>query len=160
AGGDPVVATTDARGVAAWALDALPPPPWTISVFHEDRRYVTLVGVSEPDVLVPLWPNPDRPLAAGFSGRFHSSRFEPSRLNFGLAGATIPGNLVDLDVFVLVGPVETVPIDIGGARSADLSAGLVFGLGNTWFKERYRVEAVPGACADREASREGRCGVR
>src|SRR5690606_22706720 len=127
AGGDPVVATTDARGVAAWALDALPPPPWTISVFHEDRRYVTLVGVSEPDVLVPLWPNPDRPLAAGFSGRFHSSRFEPSRLNFGLAGATIPGNLVDLDVFVLVGPVETVPIDIGGARSADLSAGLVFG---------------------------------
>lgn len=160
AGGDPVVATTDARGVAAWALDALPPPPWTISVFHEDRRYVTLVGVSEPDVLVPLWPNPDRPLAAGFSGRFHSSRFEPSRLNFGLAGATIPGNLVDLDVFVLVGPVETVPIDIGGARSADLSAGLVFGLGNTWFKERYRVEAVPGACADREASRKGRCGVR
>lgn len=159
-GGGPILGSTDERGVASWGLDDLPPPPWTVSIFHETYRYVTLFDVSTRDILVPVSPNPDAPLAAGFSGRFESDLFEPSRLNFGLAGASIPGNLIDLDVFMLVGPIENVEIDIGGARSADLSAGLVFGLGNTWFKERYRVEALPGACEDREATQEGRCGHR
>lgn len=155
----PALATTDARGEASLERGALPARR-TVSVFHEDHTYVTLVDVEADDLLVPLLPNPDGPLAGGFSGAFRSELFEASRLNFGLAGASFPGNLLDLDVFVLVGPVERVEIDIGGARSADVSAGLVIGLGNTWFKERYRVEALPGACEDREASASGRCGFR
>lgn len=156
----PLLGQTDARGVVLLERDTLPPPPWTVSVFHDDYTYVSLFDVSGDDLLVPLARNPEPPLAGGFTGRFESALFEPSRLNFGLAGASIPGNLVDLDVSILVGPIERVEIDIGGARSADLSAGLVFGLGNTWFKEEYRVEALPNACADRRASAEGRCGHR
>lgn len=152
--------TTDERGLAIFDRDALPPAPRIVSVFHEGYSYVSLFDVSSSDILVPLSRNPERPLAGGFTGTFKSELFEPSRLNFGLAGASFPGNLIDLDVFILVGPIERVEIDIGGARSADLSAGLVFGLGNTWFKESYRVEALPNACADRLASQEGRCGYR
>lgn len=159
-GADPIAATTDARGMLLLERDELPPTPWTISLFHDDYTYLSLFDVSGADLLFPLAPNPEPPLAGGFSGSFDSALFEPSRLNFGLAGASIPGNLIDLDVSILVGPVERVEIDVGGARSADLSAGLVFGLGNTWFKEDYRVEALPNACADRAASREGRCGHR
>jgi|GEM_PF-2260928 len=155
----PALATTDARGEASFERGSLPTPR-TLSVFHEDYAYVTLVEIEEDDLFVPLLPNPDGPLAGGFSGAFRSPLFEASRLNFGLAGASFPGNLLDLDAFVLVGPVERVEIDIGGARSADVSAGLVIGLGNTWFKQDYRVEALPGACTDREASAEGRCGHR
>lgn len=158
-GGAPLLATTDGRGEAVFERAAVPSPR-TISVFHEDYTYVSIFGLTGSDHLVPLSPNPETPLAGGFSGAFESALFEPSRLNFGLAGASLPGNLIDVDVSILVGPIERVEIDVGGARSADLSAGLVFGLGNTWFKERYRVEALPGACEDRAASEEGRCGFR
>lgn len=158
-GGAPLLATTDGRGEALFDRAALPSAR-TLSVFHEDYTYVSLVGLTGSDHLVPLSPNPETPLAGGFSGAFESDLFEPSRLNFGLAGASLPGNLIDVDVSILVGPIERVEIDVGGARSADLSAGLVFGLGNTWFKERYRVEALPGACEDRAASEQGRCGFR
>lgn len=159
-GGASVSQDTDAAGLAELPLDALGPAPRTISVFHDDFAYLTVVGVESADVRLPLSRHDVAPLVGGFRGVFDSAFFQPSRLSFGLAGASIPGNLLDLEVAELVGPIERVEIDLGGARSADLSAGLVFGLGNTWFKEVYRATAAAGACDDRAASLAGACGFR
>lgn len=158
-GPTPASRQTGLDGEAIFSSSALPPVPRTVSVLHDDFTWLTLVGTSESDLLVPLRRSltPDR--AGGFVGRFDERAFDPALLNAGLAGMSIPGNLVDLSFTILLGPVGRFDVELGGARKVDLPQGIVLGLGNTWFKPGFQALGLPGSCEDEAATRDGSCGT-
>lgn len=159
AGGSPAIVETGADGAARFAVAELPSPPWTISLFHERFMYLTVVGVEGRDLLVPLRRSITMERAGGIKGRFDPRAFDPALLNAGLVGMSIPGNLVDLSFTMLLGRVERVEIDLGGAREVDIPQGIVLGLGNTWFKDEYQALGLAGNCAEEERVEEGSCGL-
>lgn len=155
----PVRARTGANGVAILQLSQLPAAPRTISVLPADHTWLTLVGTSETDVLVPLRRGLSPERAGGFVGSFDPASFDPALLNAGLVGMSIPGSLVDLSFTVLLGPVARYDVELGGSRKVNLPQGLVLGLGNTWFKPGYQALGLPGSCADDAKTRDGACGT-
>jgi len=146
-------------GAALFSLAELEPGPRIVSVFHHEFMYLTLVGSEGEDLLLPLRRSIPRAGVGGFRGSFDPASFDPSLLNAGLVGMSIPGNLVDLSFTLLLGPVERIRVELGSAREVDVPRGIVLGLGNTWFKADYEAMGMAGVCADRDRTREGRCGT-
>ncbi len=150
---------TGSDGAISFAAADLPAAPRTVSVFHREFTYLTLIGSDEPDLLLPLRRVIAEDRAGGFVGSFDSDVFDPALLNAGLVGMSIPGSLVDLSFSVLLGPVGRFRVDLGGSRDLDIPQGIVLGLGNTWFKPEYQALGLAGSCADLAKTRAGRCGT-
>lgn len=151
--------TTDATGAAAFV--GLANGAKTVSVFHADFSYVTIVGTQRDDLLLQLRRNIPQDTSGGFKGKFGPAElFANSDVHAGVAGTSIPGNLVDLSFEILLGPSITTIINIGGETPVDLPSGITIGLGAQWFKEEYQALGVPGICSDRAKSEAGTCGTR
>ncbi|HOX45924.1 MAG TPA: hypothetical protein PK668_20145 [Myxococcota bacterium] len=150
---DPVTtATTDAQGVVTFtgvapaagsALD--------VTVADQGYGYVTLVGIERNDLIVHVGKMFDDSMAGGYRGEMDFSKIicapgNPCEAKLGLTGPSIPGNLFNLNIDVLIGELIQTDIVLGStAVTAPLPGGLVLGLNATWFKQYYNPTGVPGA---------------
>ncbi len=147
-----LTASTDIDGVADF--DGIEPDignPASISASHPAYHYVTVVNVESNDIIVYLTRLHNLSTAGGFRDEFDFSRIvcEPGdscEVNVGLAGASLSGNLFNMNLDMLLGEQVMVHIELGGT-SEDLlmPAGLALGLNQTWFKEFFSPTAAPGA---------------
>lgn len=136
-------------GVAEFDVDAADTEPKTVSVFHKDYSYTTLVDVTSRDVVVFL---KGKTQAATFSGSKKASDFyklsdlrPTATVRLMLSGGSIPGNLVDIDLDTLIGELVKTQLNFGGTSfEVPLPSGTVIGLGSDLFKSDYSVSVVPG----------------
>ncbi len=158
--GAPVLSgPTDSDGSATFV--AVPAGAKTVSVFHDDYSYVTVVGTTRNDLLIQVRRNIPTDFAGGFKGVFGpEDLFDDNNVHAGVAGTSIPGNLVDLSFEILIGPSIPTIINLGGEQEIDLPSGVTIGLGSQWFKEEYQALGVPGVCSDAAKTRAGACGTR
>jgi hypothetical protein len=150
--GMPQSATTGPSGIAT-----LPTinGDYEVSVFADDFNYLTVQGVRAADLRLPLNPRSGTGPVAGFTGAFDLSRITSAGdFNLGLAGASLAGGLINLDLPKLLGDpfVQRLPIPIpggGGTPDIPLPGGLVvygrvFGL-NIQLKRNYYAQSAGGA---------------
>lgn len=122
-----------------------------VSVFAEGYDYATVFGIEEgTDVLIPIVEARGFAAVGGFTGEMsYDSVTTSGDASLGLAGAALPGNLVDLDLTNLLGdPVNTsISIPGLGGQEVPLPGGLVatidfFGVGE--IKGEYSARSPGG----------------
>jgi hypothetical protein len=151
--------TTDQHGVAeiATIIDAANPADITVS--HREYHYVTLRGVEEFDVLVPLRKlyhldfNFDPPARITHGRKvtlnFDMIQCEPPLntcdVSYGLAGISIPGSLSNMSFDTIIGDTIMTTVELGGSKEEiPLPAGLTLCLNQTCFKEFCYALGIPG----------------
>ncbi|HEY3448562.1 MAG TPA: hypothetical protein VGK67_19555 [Myxococcales bacterium] len=133
-------------------------PPATITVFHQDYAYVTVAGLTKTDVLVPVRKSADATKGGGFQGRF--TNFPGQDIAFGLAGTSIAGNYLDLDLDAVVGRLVDTSVTFSGETFlTPLPTGSMLAVGGTDFKAAYQAWGVAGSCLDEAATLAGTCGT-
>lgn len=140
--------STDASGVAT--LDA-PQDAYTLSVFAGDYNYITIHGLDVADVRIPLSKRAGSGPVAGFTGQFDLSNINSSGdVSLGLAGASVLGGLLNLDLKGLLGEPFMAEVSIPGMGASELplpgglvAYGSVFGL-NLDIKKNYYATAPGG----------------
>jgi uncharacterized protein YaiE (UPF0345 family) len=131
----------------------------TVSVFHNDFQYVTLIDTPKSDLYIPLRRDVTTK-AGGFKGKF-TNLSTSSDAHFGIAGTSIPGSLTDLDLGVITGPTQKTKITFSNSTyDAPLPSGIVLGLGANKFKENFHALGVAGTCEDEAAMAKAECGTR
>ncbi|AWV88614.1 carboxypeptidase regulatory-like domain-containing protein [Bradymonas sediminis] len=143
------VVTTDATGVAG--LD-MPDGGYSLSVFAEEYNYITINGLSTADVRIPLSKRAGSGPVGGFTGNFDLSRINSSGdVNLGLAGASIAGGLLNLNLQSLLGEPFMSEVSIPGMGASELPLpgglvihGQVFGF-DLDIKQKYYATASTGA---------------
>lgn len=118
-------ATTSATGVATFEPSA---SAATVSVYKEGYNYLTLVDVSGADLLAPLGEAQGGGSIGGFKGEIDTSRVSTQGdITIGLAGASLDGELGNLDLQTLLGDSFNTQISIPGLFNGafPLPGGLV-----------------------------------
>lgn len=118
---------TNGSGVAEFA-DPDPGQPYNVSVFHGDYNYLTVKGVSARDIRLPISPRSGSGPVAGFTGHFNDSAIHTDGdISLGLAGASLAGDLLDVNLERLLGdPFHTeFGIPGMGSETVPLPGGLV-----------------------------------
>lgn len=148
-GDDESSATTDSSGIAQLTR---PDGDFNVSVFSEDYNFVSVVGVSGSDLRIPLSQRQGSGPTAGFTGEFDLSQINTSGdISIGLAGASIAGGLLDLNLQQLLGESFMSELSVPGMGGAELPlpGGLVaYGsfLGmDVDIKQTYYAAAAEGA---------------
>jgi hypothetical protein len=150
--------TTDADGVASVSEELSPGNPQDVSVFKPEYAYATLRQVQSSDLIVHLrklydWDfsvQPPIQMAGGIRGRFDLSMIQCEEghtcdVPVGFAGLSIPGNLVNLRLDRIAGPLRRTMIDLGGVETEQLfPVGFTACLGMMCFVEYYTPVGVPG----------------
>ncbi len=146
-GGQPVI--SDAAGLATFPI---PTGAFEVSVFSDDYNYVTIQGVSARDVRIPLTPRRGSGKVAGFTGAFDPSNITTrGEVTLGLAGASISGGLLDVDLTRLLGETFVTKMNIPGmgGGTVPLPGGVIAygGLGGFQIdiKKNYYVNTADGA---------------
>ena len=139
--------TTGADGVAtATATGAV-----DVHVFKNGYTYLSVIGTTTADLLIPLTPTPDQTKAGGFKGTFDLSGVanRTDTVEFGLAGASLGGPFIDLDFNKLIGESIKKVVKIGnlydsGPEGVGLPSGLYLKLGDQSIKGDYAALAEGG----------------
>lgn len=153
-------ADTDARGTALFPA-ASTTSPLTVSVFHADFTYLTIVDTLKADLLIPMRRHTNEKWG-GYKGKF-TNLSRSAEIHIGVAGTSIPGSLTDFSFDVLVGPSIPTTIEFSGNKFPDapIPSGVVIGVGGaTPFKEAYQALGIAGACGDDAKMASGSCGTR
>ncbi len=132
----------------------------TVSVFHHDYDYVSLVGVDKTHLRIGLRRNPSN-LVGGFKGQFQP--FPTEGIVVGLAGTSIPDDLTNLNPDGFWGPAETVSVDATGQGipiPMRVPSGAAVRIGAVSVKERYLAYGSAGVCENPQKTEEGTCGTR
>ncbi|MFU8804407.1 MAG: hypothetical protein ACNA8W_11400, partial [Bradymonadaceae bacterium] len=96
---DPVL--TNSSGVANLER---PQGPYEMTIIAEGFNYITLQNVSAHDVRIPLSVQRGTGPVGGFTGAFDLSQISSSGdISLGLAGASLAGGLIDIDLERLLG---------------------------------------------------------
>ncbi|MBA2662890.1 MAG: hypothetical protein H0U74_11375 [Bradymonadaceae bacterium] len=140
---------TDANGLA---ILALPQGPFEVSVFADAFNYITIQGVSAHDVRIPLNPRAGTGPVAGLTGQFDTSRITSSGdVTIGLAGASLAGGSLDIDLTRLLGEPFVGSVQIPGQSATSfplpggvIAYGAVFGF-QFDVKRNYFVNSSDGA---------------
>jgi len=140
-------AKTDAQGVASADGAA----PFDVHVFHNDYAYFSIFGTDKTDLYVQLSGGADKSKLGKAKGKFDFSKIKrllgkndkdwsASTVAIGLAGFSISGNLLELDLDLLLG--ESVKTKLLG-NDIDLPGGVYidspFGK-----KTNYSGQTTPG----------------
>jgi hypothetical protein len=138
--------TTDAQGVAVLE-DAQ--TPYDVHVFATGFNPVSVLGLSALDIVVPLDPASRNTDIGGFVGEFDFSQVtSEGDVDLGLAGASLAGNVIDLDLATLLGDGFMTDISSPfGDFSVPVPGGLVAipnVSGVSGGKEAYNVQARGG----------------
>jgi hypothetical protein len=148
-GGTPVGAspiTTGTNGVAL--LESAGTGPLNVHVFHNDYQYLSVIGTTSVDLLLPLVKRPDDTKAGGFKGTFDLSAVTnpADTVEFGIAGASLAGTFLDLDFMKLVGELLMKHVKIGSLYEGDvpLPSGLYLKLGDQAIKGDYQALGQAG----------------
>ncbi len=145
--------TTDANGVAY-----LPDPGgvYEVSVFHDDYNFLTVQGLEAGDIRLPISVKSGTGPVAGFTGEFNTSAISTSGdIQLGLAGASLAGDLLDVNLERLLGDVfytefDLGPFDPGGGEDflVPLPGGVTAGGGFMGLqvegKQTYYAQAADG----------------
>lgn len=131
-----------------------PANAYTISVFHDDYAWVTIVGTSSKDLLVYTKQAQD---PATFTGSMTARDFDnlsdiQGTVHLALQGSSIAGNLYDLELATLLGNTAETDIDLGSIKeTVPLPEGTVIGLGEQMFRgpskdgaPGFQIVASPG----------------
>lgn len=142
--------TITLQGISAAEVDVhvFTPSTGTASA-PNGYAYVSAVGISDKDLVVYLPRNAVPGQAGGFKGTMTKADFDKlgtDDVHIALAGASIPGNFIDIDLNILIGELITTHVEYGSVINDDLPlpSGLVMGIGNDFFKSDYMPLAVPG----------------
>lgn len=141
--------TTNASGVATLSD---PQGVYHLSVFANDYNYITVRDLQAVDVRIPLSHKRGTGPVAGFTGEFDLSQISSTGdITLGLAGASIAGGLLDLDLQRLLGEPFMTHIEIPGMGGRDMPLpgglvmyGQVFGF-DLDFKRNYYANTSGGA---------------
>ena len=139
-------ATTDAGGVVDVDITGQTPPQ-AIHVFHNSYKWVSVYGAGKSDLLVSVAPIADETKAGGFRGEFDFSKIpNPGEVELGIAGASIPGSLINMDFTTLIGEMLTRRIKIGSLvdENIPLPSGITLTLSGEKVKGDYQPFGVPG----------------
>lgn len=118
----------------------------TISVFHSNYQYVSVLDTAEKDIIFYLdkYTNPEK--SGGFKGNFDFSSMTGGEVKLAIAGASLPGNIMDLDFDMLLG--ELIMTHVKVATIDDdypLPSGIVAVLGeDTVISDTYEVTGKEG----------------
>jgi hypothetical protein len=141
-------ATTNAAGVAALPL---PTGSFDVTITSADHNWVSLVGINSADVRVPLTIKQGTGPIAGFDGEFDTSMINSSGdVTIGLAGSSLTGGLLDVNLTSLLGDSFVRRLNIPGIADTDvpLPGGVVVYGGAFGFqidlKEEYYATAPDG----------------
>jgi hypothetical protein len=159
---------TDGDGVVRFAVPV--GLPRTVSVFHADYAYLTVVSVAGSDLLLRVRRD-GAGMAGGIKGRFvPDGFFDGSELHAGIAGTSLPESLVDLSVESLLGPLVPRELTLGDTYRTDLPQGVTLGVGAEWFIDDpdrpgtkgpfFAAPGVPSSCDDEARTAAGTCGTR
>lgn len=152
AGADVIVdgqtAVTNAAGVAT-----LPQPTgaFDVTIASADHNWVSLVGITSTDVRIPLSVKQGTGPIGGFDGQFDTSMINSTGdVTLGLAGASLTGGLLDVNLTRLLGDSFVRRLNIPGIVDTDipLPGGVVVFGGAFGFtidlKEEYYATAPDG----------------
>jgi hypothetical protein len=106
---DTAEVVTDANGEA---LFTDPGEAVDVHVFSDAHDYVSVLGTISKDILVPLPPRSDYSVAGGFTGQMTYPG--QGSVSMGLAGTSIGGCLVDLNLLAFLGEMFNVTIEAAG----------------------------------------------
>ncbi len=137
--------TTNAAGIVNTNR---PPGSFEVSTFHPNRDYVTVKNVNSATIRVPLKPISGRGAVAGFTGSFDFSQVHSSgTINLGLAGASLRGGLLDVNLAGLLGDNFNTDANIPGFGNLELPlpGGLVLGGGPLQIKSEYYAQTSGGS---------------
>lgn len=141
--------TTNASGVAN-VSDPMT-SSYDVDVFHDDFNWLTVQGVTSRDVKLPLLRQNGTGDVAGFTGEFDTSGLHSQgNITLGLAGASLAGGILELNLQRLLGDTFVTPLNIPGVADTDipLPGGLVaYGgaLGfNVDLKKTYYAQSAGG----------------
>lgn len=152
--------TTDSQGVAIAAVELNAGNPGDITVSKLEYNYVSMRAVESNDVIVHMTElyhiddfnaNPPTEQAGGIRGEFDFNLVPCEEghtcdVLIGLGGLSIPGNLVNLNLDLLIGGMIVTDIELGGtSETIPLPAGLTLALNTTAFKGTYTPTGVPGS---------------
>jgi len=139
---------TDADGVALFADMDLAATPADVTLSAADVGYVSFMQADSNDLIAHLGIALDPTKVGGYTGKFDFSPVEcdgSCEVKLGFTGASIPGNLFNLNVDALIGEMIMTHIELGGtSEDVELPGGLVIGLNETWFREFYQATGTPG----------------
>jgi hypothetical protein len=143
-------AEADTNGAGVASLPLRNQGPMTVSVFADEYNYFTVTGVTSKDIKIPLSVKDGAGEAAGFKGSFDLSNIHSSgNFTLGLAGASFPGGLINLDIQSLLGKSFQTSVGFGGTtREIPLPGGII-GYGNVFgrsvdLKRTYYAETAEG----------------
>jgi hypothetical protein len=147
--GDGTTASTTASGVAT--LNAVQ-GTYDISVFSDPHNFVTVTDVQATDVRISVSPRRGNGPVAGFTGEFDLTQISSTGdFTLGLAGASIAGGLLNLDLERLLGDPFLTQMEIPGVGNQEVPLpgglvifGQVFGL-DLDFKSTYYANTSGGA---------------
>ncbi len=112
---------TDSRGQVTIAGGA---GAAAVSFFHPDYNWVTYMSPSSNDIVFYVTPKSEKTKVTGVKGRMDFSRLTHNRdissVSLGLAGLSVPENIIDLSFVDLLGEVAFYPFPIG----AELNVGI------------------------------------
>lgn len=145
------VAVTNASGVAY-----LPEPggEYDVSAFHDEYNYLTVKGLEASDIRLPISVKSGTGPVAGFTGEFDTSAISTSGdVELGLAGASLAGDLLDINLERLLGDTFYTEFDLdflgpGEAFDVPLPGGVTVSGGFMGFqlegKQSYYVQGADG----------------
>lgn len=135
-GANTLAAQTDGNGSAVIAMGGTPD---SITVVKAGYQYVSVVSPGTNDIMLPVPRIPDETRAGGFRGSVDISATRQADIKLGIAGPSLPANLLDFGLEALIGdPVKTVinaPELSLNNQEVDLPGGVMLGLGNKMFTD-------------------------
>ncbi len=98
-----------------------PDGAFEVSVFHDNYNYLTVQGISARDLRMPISPRSGSGPVAGFTGQFDMSQAQTSGdIELGIAGASLAGDLLDINLGRLLGDPFVTPFEVTGLGGADV----------------------------------------
>lgn len=121
------------------------------TIIHPDYNLVTVQGIQSGDVRIPVFPRRGSGPIGGFTGEFDTSGIgSTGDITLGLAGASLAGGLLELDLTAILGEPFVTPVNIPGFVNTNFPfpGGLVVygtALGFSLdFKPSYYAQAAAG----------------
>ncbi len=129
-----------------------PAGAFDVTVIHPDFNIITVQGVQTGDVKLPVFPRRGSGPIGGFTGQFDTSGIgSTGDITLGLAGASLAGGLLELDLTTILGESFVTPVNIPGLvdTTFPFPGGLVVygqALGFPLnIKQTYYAQAAAGA---------------
>lgn len=137
-----MTAMTDATGAATFTTGAA---LQSVTVTKTGWQYLTVLAPGTNDIFLPVPKMPDQTKAGGFRGAVDLSKTRRADIQIGIAGPSIPQNLLDFGLASLLGDSVKTTInapELGLSNQVvNLPGGILLGLGNKRFTADY---AEPG----------------